>query len=548
VSRLGVEAPDGAAVTDRRRLPDQDWTRWSRRCTVLAEALTGRLDLTVVVDPHAAPGLFDRRRSRIELGGALVGPNTLDERSAAPPVVLRGVLAHEIGHAVHSRWRPYMLGVALTEAMAVLEEIRVEHRLVTAFPERASWLRAAARQLIEEPLRDLADDRWSAAVIATLTEGRVAAGSLEARDVARLSGRLRSALDDGYDLLHALWLGVFGVADDDGGAMLHAAGIFCDIARVDPFGLPERGTGNGSLASAARVLLNRASRLARAGAPARRRAAADRDPTALPAQPDDELVAILLGRQVRWHERAPTAAERTIRRGLAAVLIAMTERAITTSRVDSAIPPGRLRGGGAVREAAERELGLVATAAPWRRVTRARSEEARLRVAVLIDVSSSMAICGEAPSSALWIISSATRDAGGASVGIAFGEQPAIVYPPSTTCALVRHCDVHASFECIAGGLELAESVVELGRDGTISLVVVISDGTWVDPGQAGPARTHLERLQSRGVHVAHIGVRSTPDEQVSTTRHTIERTEDLVGLFAALDGDGGRSARLRSR
>ena len=203
------------------------WAALSDHYTEVACEALDSLSLSVVVAPGAAGGEIGRfipSAGRLDIEGALLGKSPEDmnilscDDDFAAFGALHGVFLHELGHAAHSRWYFPDIPVELLKTMAILEEARMEGRVVEASPAKAKWLRLAASSILLDDggLPEFSGGLEGVAQFAALTIGRVYAGSLAASDVAEVSDMLSTHLSPvQLSLLDGLIAESVEVADGD---------------------------------------------------------------------------------------------------------------------------------------------------------------------------------------------------------------------------------------------------------------------------------------------------------------------------------------------
>jgi hypothetical protein len=94
-------------------------------------------------------------------------------------------------------------------------------------------------------------------------------------------------------------------------------------------------------------------------------------------------------------------------------------------------------------------------------------------------------------------------------VGIAFGDEAHLLYDKSYRAPVGPvNYTARASTEAIWDALALADSKMNLSAPSTDPrLVVVISDGAWVDPEQRAKGDMYLRKLMNAGCRVLFVGV-----------------------------------------
>ena len=650
------------------------WEALSGLYTDLADVLTGRVDLTVVAAPLAAdgvPGRFVPSMLRIDVDGDLLplAPDALDlgvKTHWRALAALHGVFIHELGHAEHTRWIPRRVPAPVADAMALLEEIRMESRVVADRPASAMWLRAAATTLICDGITEVPDSLWGAAHLATLTCGRVIAGSLLQSDVAPIVAALDAALGaPRRATLMGLWEDTIGVGDEDYDALAALAVAMlelCEVASpvlgirpattgetsdgatsggetsdgepgadadagsapgatskpdndgVEPgagagvsengspeaeepsagaggdsgtsgapgtgrapgpvgaagageapvgggrgSGVGEAGGGGGSGTGSSDLAVAVASMAASIAVAGSTAAAGSLDGETLRQELSARVEEVVVRTEVvpedfvglfgglaagvpsdgvvRWKLRLPTPAEKIQRRKLASKLQRVRFRNRQVTSVPSTLPPGRLRPRAALVGSAERSLGKMVTAQPWRATKRTWVESPRLRVGILCDTSGSMWERSAAMSSATWVLASAVADVGGRSVGVAFGDVAAQVFAPGDPPTKVLDFLAVSNSEAIVKALRLADAALNFGGDpfgggAGPQVLVVISDGVWTDANEEGEANALMASMRADGVKIIQVSFAEEPYPHPSDARVAVAGPTELVTLL----------------
>ena len=513
------------------------WAALSEIYTELTANALDRLDVAACVAPKAgggAPGRWLPEVGSIELDGNIlpkdpdsldIAGNTEDRKAFA---ALHGVFWHELGHAQHTVW-PAGVGDdeddELYAALTLLEEVRMEARVIESTPAKAPWLRAASRQLLL-PLVDASDISMKGlARITALTIGRVRAGSLLEEDCKEVRRLLSSAVpaptlksleeilsrvaecgDEEVEKFVGLGKEWLEACDVDG----HAASA-CE-AKCEPggpgagdsgeFDTPEEmerekaedGTpddyydpgseerltddGDGSALKEALeealeevAVLSEDSALEEIGEEEWEETAAARHPVKPEelklegSESDDKKSGGDYGYSEfgkrSWVMRPPSAEEMARRRALAAKLRMARTRMRAVTTKGSMLPPGRLDSRGALKEHAEQALGRLPSATPWKRKVRKTIESPKLNLGICMDISGSMREAAPHISSAMWVLGQAVKDAGGEAVGAVFGFGTEMVFD-STKKKLSSHV---MDFEAHDGTESIADCLEMVDRE-----------------------------------------------------------------------------------
>jgi Mg-chelatase subunit ChlD len=115
-------------------------------------------------------------------------------------------------------------------------------------------------------------------------------------------------------------------------------------------------------------------------------------------------------------------------------------------------------------------------------------------------------------SSALWVLGQAVSDSGGVSVGAVFGGKATLIFDSTKhkMNAQVMDFSAHAGTEAIADCLVMVNDALNLATiPGSVdeAVVVVISDGVWVDGRQNAQADKWLAEASSKGVRTVLVGL-----------------------------------------
>lgn len=409
------------STTTRKRRPSA-WVRVSAELTAFARTASTRRGITVTAAPglgQGAPGCFIPGRGLIELDAEECFPgldpasiNARQPRDHTNYPAAIGVLHHELAHADHSAWftdRSHAPGLVLRAAV-MLEEVRCEHRRLSARPGDRAWLRAAVSTLVIPSLITGSVTRypaWSAGKCALLVLGRRDSGVLEATDVAGVATLLRAALGSHVlRRLRRIWCRVRHVADGDATGMLRLARAWCRVLL--------------SAKDTSAAVVRRASRAV--GRAIRALEDLPAGPSLPPPwdgeRPDPGRV---FDRRCPFPRREPPPELAAAARGLARRLADMeVARRVPVSRA-SLLPPGRLRMRGALEAAAQKAAGARPTALPWQRVTRTRPPAPLPRVGIALDISASMGAFFTPAVEAAWMCAMAARGAHGESAAVTFG-------------------------------------------------------------------------------------------------------------------------------
>lgn len=470
------------------------WAAWSAAWTRQAALLTSRPDATVTVAPAAGgpPGLSYPATAQIQIDAdlipdpAIADPRRPAHRSKVP--VAYGVLLHEVAHVIHSHWDPPpSVPPVVREAALLLEESRIEGRYRAARPRDRRWLRRAVTSIID-PTDTPTDTKWSAAYAAGLLLARIDAKILYPGDVREPRRAITTVL--GRRLLKGLrdiWREAHTVGDTDTTRMIDLGERWCRLLGIDPTvtpGLPADGAATSTIAAAIAGALD----------------AILHNPADYPhpksAEPrsDGPGIHVDTDTPITWTERAARDAERQAANRLTGLLRRARHREPARTREPSSAPPGRLRTRAAVTLAAQRASGAIPTAQPWLRTVRRPVPDPELTVGILVDASGSMRDFAKPMSSAAWILAHAATRAGATTATLAFGDRITVLIPPGRRPAKVRDMRADAGTERFVEACAEADRLLHLTTPGTARLLVVVSDGHYVNPDESQATITRLHK------------------------------------------------------
>ena len=532
----------------------KDWAELSGHYTELAEARSNRDDLNVICAPEAAmghPGYYMPATARIALDGDILPsrPKELDTDNPehfAALAALQGVFVHELGHSVHTDSMREAIEGEESRGSILLEEIRMEAKAIADRPKDAIWLRAASKQLIleGETGQNAPQTKAQAAQVAILTEGRVQAGSLQPQDVAEISKALEAVFDqEEMDEIRSIMQGAVEVEDGDCQAMTDLARRLRELS-----GEPEGGgeAEGGQLSDQQGEALSDAVK--KAAGQASQEAATELIHDAEGGQVDQALDAVEgqgedkeagededpqkglgapSGAAMHAALRPPGAQEKKARLRLTQLLRKARWRDRDKVKTSAVVPPGRLRSREAMRGSAEKSMGRMPSAKPWKKTRRRHVEQPKLRVGLVVDVSGSMSPVVPTVSSTMWIVANAVHDVGGKAAGYSFGDSWNTVVRSGTPPKQV------ADFGQGGGTMNPGYAILQAEKDLQFDqpgprVLVIVSDGAWAWAGDQDLADQAVERLMAQGVVVLSVNIGFEPSEHPSTRTCVLDSVDEI--------------------
>jgi hypothetical protein len=516
-----------------------------------------------------APGCCYTDIGTILLDGDLVsdpdslGAEKLSSDQCRELATLTGVLLHECGHAVHSD--PQVLEEAseagVLEETKILEEARMETRLCDRAPVARRFIQAAVRQINAPHLPDAgaAISRGQAAHVAAILGGRVHAGTLPAELRAQVDEVALAGLgeEDG-EAIAELVEEVTAIADSEAEAMIDASRRYREIV-----GEPEAPSAE-SLVEALKGLrdaLEESEATGQgeiveaeggSGEPGGAGGAEDGDGEPGSGKPVDEdleaareLLAEVVGeleREVEAAEGRENARQLLAGRGAGAAdgsapgvdpgqtpgpserrAARELERRLRRARSrrtarEGAKMPGHFHAVGAVRQAAERSLGIPAKADPFTRAETIRGSLWAPEVAVVVDNSGSMACYFAELGRVIWVAHESIGRLGGRVATSTFGSGAALAYRCGRPLRRVPDVNCGGGTGFLGEAIKLAEGELRLSDHRRPRLMFLVSDGDLYGTEDGKP---EIERLKKGGVGVIHVGI-GRPSGELGASRTVV--------------------------
>jgi hypothetical protein len=537
---------------------DRDWAL-ARAYSELADELTGRADIVVCVGRGTAAGArgaWWHTEAVLELDGRLADivetePDISNVTGLSKIAALHGVFIHEIAHANHTKWPDNWQDKHsrhVVDVIAMMEEARIERAALLDDPRDGRWLRASA-QLVADSVPDEPDTTQACLLICA----RHDAGVFTADDIEPVKTYLEKSIGaDTYNKLRTVWQDTITVEDGDIDSLATLAQRWCDtlteagLAPPQPdsdrsgnkpangsAGDSESDSGSsGSEPSGIKAAIEAAAKAAKAGAEADIETSVE-DETATDAETaerlsrereqaeaakqrtDDATESKKVADKTFGHGygnsphtasvtgwRPPTAAEHGAAVQLARVLTNDLYRPPSWTEKASTTPPGTLRMRAAVKQSAQLATGAKMTAKPFIARKRVVDPPLTLRVALAVDRSGSMNGVIADACSAAYILGSATSRVGGRFAAVTFGKNIEPMCLPGTYPTAVPRMRADAGEEAIGTGLNALIGSLELRNERHVRLVVILSDGRWVNRNEDAKGKKLIAELVASGCRV----------------------------------------------
>jgi hypothetical protein len=210
-------------------------------------------------------------------------------------------------------------------------------------------------------------------------------------------------------------------------------------------------------------------------------------------------------------------------------------------RRNTAVPPGRLRGGAAVAEAAAISEGRTYDGPMWRGKVRKVVEETPLTIGLLADISGSMGDAMGPVASTEWVLATAGAHVDAKVASVHFGSRIHGVLRAGKKRREVQTYGAHDGSEAFKDAALAIDRELNLLNGRGARLLIVSSDGQFVDSKHAKYAQQFVPLAISKGVAVlfldftgsfltaygaTHIDVQGLGPSDVAT----------LVGMAAAAE------------
>ncbi|MEV8336549.1 hypothetical protein [Streptomyces niveus] len=240
---------------------DPAWLGLSARTGEWLSTVSERGDVIAVVHPGAPestyaefyPALAEGRFAPDRLlegqpDPSLIDPNAWADRCAHP--AFAGAICHEAAHAKHTKFAPTRQHSASAVRWAtILEEPRIESRLIQDRPGDRGWLRASTRHVLMTGVSGGHADKSVPGAVhqAVLILGRAAGGLLDDDEVQPVTAHVTEIVGDAVVAeLDGIFGELFKLGDDDQDGLLDLGARVARLAQDDADDASQNGCEDGS--------------------------------------------------------------------------------------------------------------------------------------------------------------------------------------------------------------------------------------------------------------------------------------------------------------
>lgn len=214
--------------------------------------------------------------------------------------------------------------------------------------------------------------------------------------------------------------------------------------------------------------------------------------------------------------RDATTQERAAAVKIAQMLEKAKYRDRDETKINSIVPPGRLRTGALVQAAALKSKGAMAQTEPWRRKVRKHTDDPVLTIGVMVDISGSMGDAMEPMATTAWVMSEAVRRIQGRAAMVYFGQD---VFPTLKPGQHLTQVDVYTApdgTEKFNKAFKALDGSMNLLHGSGARLLVIVSDGCYPAVERAAANRWVTE-CSRNGVGVLWLTFDDGSDAKVLT-------------------------------
>jgi hypothetical protein len=207
----------------------------------------------------------------------------------------------------------------------------------------------------------------------------------------------------------------------------------------------------------------------------------------------------------QWKVRKPTPHEVAASNKLAQHFETLTVPTITSARVLSEQPTGRLKSREAVRRSAERAQGRMSTAKPWIDKKRKHGLGAPVIVGIATDTSGSMSWAQSMVATAAYIVGKAGHRIHAKTAAVTFGTFVESVLNPDEIPTEVRERQANGGVEEFDIAMAALDGALGLTTAPGAKVLIVISDNELVNAFEPEKRAAWMERMHKAGVAIIWV-------------------------------------------
>jgi len=208
---------------------------------------------------------------------------------------------------------------------------------------------------------------------------------------------------------------------------------------------------------------------------------------------------------VNW--RKPTDRERAAGVRLSRMLEKVIYSDRKTAKVRQVEPGGRLNGRGQVQRIAQKRAGQRPTAMGWTAKKRTHVDEPKIKVGVMLDVSGSMSAQAAIAGSMAYAMGNAVERVGGEFGMVLFGNDILGLVKPGQKLDLAPDIDASCGWENFVPAFHAIDSAMDLIDGDGLRVLILLSDGVFVQDSQKHAADAIFPMLVSKGVVLIHVDI-----------------------------------------
>jgi len=520
-----------------------DWKHTGIAIGELTNKWSGRHDIICQMTdttPEGAPALFKPLVAEIHVATNEVFANTKPEevgdmRDAEVQFEFpkaTGAVLHEALHARFSKWDIPEAQKALKpqefEALMLLEEGRIEARGVVEMPWGKNFLQACAMDLViadSEAAFKEKSDTYSAANMVALVHARLIAGVLDESDCPELVELIDAKLSiEVVTQLREIIKKVQAHTQHTNPVELYKLAkqwvkIVNNAAKENGDPTPEeQQQAAEEFAKAMRKAMKEAAESTQIsntdslGEQEQKynwdKQVAESKEQAEEKEKNEDAAKQVFSRATNgisgsrlMEERTPRADERAAAVTISRMLEQAKYRDRTETEINSVTPPGRLRTRSLVQGAAMKARGVVAEVEPWRKKVRRHTEDPKLTIGVMVDISGSMGGAMNPMATTAWVLSEASRRVQGRTAMVYYGSSAFPTLKPGQHLDKVRVYSADDSTEEFDDAFRALDGGLDLLNGSGARLLVVVSDAHYRSD-QRERAKAWVKKCGEAGVGV----------------------------------------------